>query len=203
MSAAFSALILAAGASSRAEGPKALRQYRGTPWIAHVVRAWRRLGAARVAVVWNPAVAMDWMDDMDTMDGMDRVGVVLNRSVELGPLYSVQLGLRELGDAGTVAVSPVDVPPPSRAMMDSLMRESEGRAAVHPEFSGKGGHPLLMRAELFPQVLALDPVADRLDHFLKRAGALRLTVSDASVVLNLNDEDAWRRWFASNSEGHD
>lgn len=189
---ALDVIILAAGRSSRSTIPKPLRPFDAKPWIVELVRSWRSLGADRVLVCWNPAFPVP--------TGLDRapVRVVRNPDTDMGPMRSVQLAVSALGDPGPVtAITPVDCPPPTQGMLAMLGEHLAGHPAVHPEYRGKGGHPVLASPECLRASLREDPATARLDDFLKRQGALRFPVDDPTVALNLNDDESWQAWLVS------
>lgn len=185
-------VILAAGRSSRAGEPKALRPFRGSPWVVHVARTWRELGAGELFVTWNPDVTLP-------AELESHARVVFNHEVERGPLHSLQLALEEAVHAGgeIVAMTPIDVPPPRREVLTELLGVFGAFEAVHPTVDGKGGHPLLMRNPMIASILELDPLTERLDHFLKRSRVLRYAMDDRALTLNLNDDTAWNAWLPS------
>ncbi len=82
-------------------------------------------------------------------------------------------------------------------MVGLLLRSLAGHEAVHPEYAGKGGHPVLLTPSCLLAIMGEDPARSRLDDFLKRQGALRLPVDDPTVVLNWNDDPSWQAWLES------
>ncbi len=183
-------VILAAGRSTRAGTPKALRPFRGSPWVVHVAHTWRELGAGEIFITWNPDVSVP--AELETT-----AQIVPNHEIDLGPLHSLQLALKAAVCTGdeTIAMTPIDVPPPRPFVLARLFDQWANYEAVHPEVAGKGGHPLLMRNSMIGSILELDPLTERLDHFLKRSRVLRVPFDDGALTLNLNDEAAWNAWL--------
>lgn len=144
-------IVLAAGAGSRAGGPKALRADGGRPWVVRASQALRGGGCTRVLVVLGAAsdearalvapgddvvVAGDWADG-------------LSASLRAG-----LAGAAEIPDAVAAVVTLVDLPDlPSTA----VRRVSRGaapevlrRAVVH----GRPSHPVLLGRDHWPALAA-------------------------------------------------
>jgi CTP:molybdopterin cytidylyltransferase MocA len=118
---------------------------------------------------------------------------VVNPNPERGPFSSLQVGLAGL--AGPLFAGPLDCPvaPILAALLQGLTPEDE---AVVPTFSGRGGHPVLLGADLRTRLLELDAAAPdtRLDEQLRQARTRRLEVADFRVALNLNRPEEWERF---------
>lgn len=141
---------------------------------------------------------MTWNPDLPVPPELGAVAqVVPNHEVELGPLRSLQLALKAATPKRDkiVAVTPIDVPPPHANVLTRLLGELSNLEAVHPVVAGKGGHPVLIRNSMIASILELDPLTERLDHFLKRSRVLRVAMDDRALTLNLNDDAAWNAWL--------
>ncbi len=191
----FDAILLAAGRSARSTTPKPLRCVGDEPWIITVARAWRRIGASRVLAVWNPAFPPPRLARDAALE------IVPNPETDLGPVRSLQAAVRHPGEPAPFAfVTPIDCPPPTPTLADLLLRSIGDRPAAHPEYLGKGGHPVLVTRGLLERISPLDPAVTRLDELLRHQGALRLAVDDPTVVLNWNDDASWQAWLALRGE---
>lgn len=185
--------ILAAGNSTRAGQPKALRDFRGKPWIERLLEDYALLEVRRFAVAWNPAVRVP-----ARLQRGD-VQVLPNPDEALGPLRSAQLALGALlerhADAPCLLLTPIDAPPPSSAVLGALYEPIAHReAAAKPAHQGRGGHPVAMLPETALALLRLDPNAHRLDDALRELGAVRVNVPDPLAIANLNDPDSWMEY---------
>ncbi|WP_437670994.1 nucleotidyltransferase family protein [Sorangium sp. So ce131] len=194
-------IVLAAGAGRRLGGPKALLAWpaatKGGPErplaIAH---AEARLAAesARVLVVVRSAIFHALLAHV--RPGVDLVS--WTAPDDLGPAGSLAVAAPRIGDAAAVVVTPVDVPPASAATVAQLLaRLDAGGAsagastgapplAVRPRHNGRGGHPVVLRAEGLQRYLEPDPPPLR-DH-LKALGdrCVDEEVDDPGVLLDLN-----------------
>lgn len=178
------ALILAGGASVRMGRPKALLEFRGRSFVACGIEAVRSAGCAPVIVV----------------DGAHRLELagselVHNEHWELGPLSSLQVGLRRalaLAPAlAGVLVHHVERP---RVRGETIVKLLAA-FAEQPEMlwqvtvGGRSGHPMVWPRELFDALLALDPARDSARTLVRGAAAERrrkLEVDDLGVLDNID-----------------
>lgn len=148
------AVILAAGAGRRVGGrPKALLELGGRTLLARVVAGCRAAGLGRIVAVLAPG----GVPDAAVPAG---VVVVRNPLPERGMLSSIQAGLASeaaRGAAGAL-VWPVDCPRvPPRVVAALAAALAHGAPLAIPRYGGRGGHPALFGAALFPEILALPP----------------------------------------------
>ncbi len=145
-------IVLAAGASRRAGGCKALATLGGEPFVARAVRVLREGGCGDVIVVVGPpygeAIAAALGD----------VWIVQNLAPDRGMLSSLRLAVEVGLDAewdGAV-VSLVDQPHVRAATVRRLVDAFGDCEAdvVRPRFAGLRGHPYLVARTAFAPLLA-------------------------------------------------
>lgn len=179
MSLGPSAIVLAAGASTRMGRPKALLQHRGRSFVACCVALADAAGCPQIVVV-SGAVALT---------GLPPAQVVHNESWPRGQLGSLQRGLAALTDPRGVLVLTVDRPhlqPGTVAALVAAFRDAP-EFVWQPSHAGRRGHPLIYPAHLLPALAAL-PVDSDPRELLRRHEALRreLAVDDPAVLDNLD-----------------
>lgn len=196
------ALILAAGASSRMGTPKALLPLAGRSLLAHSLE--RVLaGGCTGALVVEGAHALT--SEPALADA--RVGVVVNPDWPLGPLSSLQAGLRAAIDrherlAG-VLVQRVEQPRVSphtiAALLHALAEQPD--AIVQPQVRGVSGHPIVWPRACFEDLLALDPrhasartLLARPEHAARRR---KLALDDEGVLDNIDTPADYERLCAT------
>lgn len=150
---AVTALVLAAGRGTRFGGRKVLAELRGTPLLAHVVAVARAAGLEVVTVVPDdPAVVA-----AATATG---AAVAVTPDPSAGLRASLQHGLGAL-PAGTAAAvvllgdQPGVDPAVVRAVVDAW-RAAPG-AAWRARYADGPGHPVLLPATAWPDVLRAGP----------------------------------------------
>jgi len=151
-----SALVLAAGGSSRLGQPKQLLEWKGKPLLAHVVDAVRTWPVESVAVVLG-AFEAEILDAVDLEDLL----VVVNLEWEEGIASSLRVGLdalsREtrserafivLGDQPRI---PAEVPAGLAAAMDA-----SGKPAAVPKYRYQRANPVLVDRFLWSRLMSLE-----------------------------------------------
>lgn len=138
-----SAVIAAAGLSSRMHDFKPLVQVGGETMIGRIVRSMRAAGVGEIVVVGGYR-GDELMRELQPMD----VRVVLNRSyAETRMLHSLKIGIASLSEPyDRLFLSPGDVPLVRADTLQAMMRQPG--QAVRPVCRGKIGHPLLLDAAL-------------------------------------------------------
>ena len=182
------AVVLAAGASTRMGEPKALLRTRdGRRYVEAIADGARTGGCDAVVVVLGPphgerirAALPGWT-------------VAWTERPERGMLSSVQAGLGAIGgDAGDALIWPVDIPFVEPATVRALVMH--GGTIVVPVHNGRGGHPLRVARAHFAEIAALDP-ARGLKALLEAHAAevVRLPVADPGVLVDVDTPDDYAR----------
>ena len=151
-----SAIVLAAGESTRMGAPKALLpDPAGRPFVARIVRAFAEAGVTDAVVVTGlqhgAIVAAVTADQPPTMPRFAR-----NVDQARGPLSSLWVGLDAVmcSDLDVVLMTLVDVPMvlPStiRAVVDAWRRT--GAPIVRPAIGDRHGHPVLFDRSVFDEL---------------------------------------------------
>ena len=155
-----SAVLLAAGASSRFGSPKLLAAVEGDPILRRVTRIFCSAGFDEVLVVLPPSESEGLQISLGRVieDLSTTVRCVENPECRKGMFTSVKAGLRSLDFRSThVAVSPADLPflrkEALRAILAAVAPLDERTLAV-PTHSGRRGHPLLFSTALVPRILS-------------------------------------------------
>jgi molybdenum cofactor cytidylyltransferase len=178
--------------SRRMGRSKALLPFGGAPIIVRVVETLAAAGGIAPIVV---VTGHEGDRVISALAGRD-VLPVHNPDYESGEmLSSVQAGVRAVagrahaGRADAVVLSLVDQPGVLPATVRSLVDAWRQTAApiVSPLHAGRGGHPVVIAARLFDEILALVP-GDSLQTLMRRHDAvrLRLPVADPAVLADID-----------------
>ena len=184
--------------------PKALVQFRGKSFLAHLLEAAQhpKIGLLRVVL---GAGEEDIRRALNLPDDI----VVLNPDWQRGQLSSIQAALRALApdarnDAAFAATAldgillcPVDHPLVSRALIASLVAAFYSAARppiVVPTFRSRRGHPVIFARSLFAELLLAPPDEGARAVVWAHAGEVaEVPTEEEGVVLNLNDPETLRR----------
>lgn len=150
-----SALVLAAGASTRMGEPKAPLDLGGEPALSRMLRVLRAVPIDHVVVVLRAVTP-----PLRRAIALDSVTTAINVAPDGGQLTSLRIGLANLAAASEAfLVCPVDVPlfevADVRALVDAWRSRSERQSIVVPSHGGKRGHPALFARALKDEFLAL------------------------------------------------
>lgn len=154
----LSALILAAGDSSRMGIPKALlADGEGGTFVARIARAMFDAGLQEVAVVTgrhHDAI----VSALDATPRAVRPLVIRNPDPARGQLSSLLVGMAELcrKETEAIVVTLVDVPMVRAATIRGVIAAWRRTRApiVRPAFGGRRGHPVLFDRAVFDQLRA-------------------------------------------------
>jgi molybdenum cofactor cytidylyltransferase len=185
------AIVLAAGRSSRMQGPnKLLEDFGGKPLVRRAVEIALASKAAPVIVVTgNDEVAVK-----KSLAGLN-VQFVHNENYAEGLSTSIRTGIRALPDdvAGAV-ICLADMPRISAALIDRLIGAFEperGALIVAPVRDGRRGNPLLWARRFFPELLKLEgDIGARKLAASYAEGVAEVEVTDDGAFLDIDTPEA-------------
>lgn len=180
------AVLLAAGESSRMGQPKPLLPWGRLPLVRCQVDALLAAGAAPVVVVLGPTT----LEAEACIAGMDGVSIVVNDRAPEGKTTSVRLGVSQAaGDAEGILLLAVDQPRTAGIMRRVIDAHLAGNALItHPTYRGRGGHPIIFHRSLVPELLAVTEERQGIREVVSRHmdGLQRVEIGDPMVRLDLN-----------------
>lgn len=141
------ALVLAAGASSRFGSNKLSADLHGEPLLHHAIRAARAAPVERVIVIARAGL------DAGEWKGAPVVQVVPTESDALST--SLKAGITQAAGADGAFIFLGDMPAVPHEIAGRLAAKLNDHFAVVPVRSGKQGHPVLLSARAFPEIMAL------------------------------------------------
>lgn len=146
-----SALIAAAGMSSRMKSFKPMLPIGVQSIIERQISTLRAAGCAPIVVVTGNCA-----ENLKRHLAGSGVEFVHNgRYRDTGMLDSIKIGLRYLtGRCDGVVFTPVDIPMFSTDTVTAILRGSSGMAV--PVCKDRSGHPIYIRGSMFPDILAYD-----------------------------------------------
>jgi CTP:molybdopterin cytidylyltransferase MocA len=178
----LSAIILAAGASSRMGYPKALLDYHGERFADRLVRIFSAHCLQVILVLGFDAERI--RPELQTAPE-----IVLNPQPERGQLSSLQCGIREVHPSvDAVFFTPVDVPAVAPDTVASLARSFSGQSALAPRHNGKHGHPVLIAARHLSAILEEQASAREAIH---RLAVEYIDVDDPGVLKDADNAAAY------------
>ena len=180
------AVLLAAGESSRMGQPKPLLPWGELPLVRYQVDSLTDAGATSIVVVLGPST----LDAVSHVEGIDSVRTVINYRAAEGKTTSVRLGVSQVTeDAESVLLLAVDQPRTASIMRRVIdAHESDVSLITHPTYQGRGGHPIIFRRLLIPELLAVSEERQGIREVVSRHmdTLRRVELGDPMVRLDLN-----------------
>ena len=195
-----SAVLLAAGESTRMGRPKPLLPWEGTTLVQYQVASLFGGGVDEVCVVTGAggeAVELLFTDEAG-------VRVIPNPEYIAGKTTSVRAGVRAVdASAAAIVILAVDQPRPDwviRRVVDSHL--SAGAPVTSPRFRGRGGHPLVFSAGLRQELLEITEANQGIRDVVRRqASKMNVVEFDSRVVrLDINTPDSYAAALREYSE---
>jgi molybdenum cofactor cytidylyltransferase len=191
----ISGILLAAGESSRMRGAfKPLLKWGKRTVIGECVHQMRNSQLAEIFVVLGHRE----MEIRQTLAGSG-VQYAINEDYRRGMLSSVKTGLAPISpNADAALIALVDQPMITKEIIDNLIDAfiSGGRGVTLPTYQSKRGHPVIIAANYFDDIMRLDENSpDGLRQFidLRRSDTLEVPVSTAAVIEDIDLPEDYER----------
>ncbi len=183
-----SALITAAGLSSRMNDFKPLMKIDGISMIDRIINTFKDADIDDIIVVTGRDA-----DILEASVNEPSVRFVRNeRYASTQMLDSVKIGLRAASGCECILFTPVDVPLFTAETVKAVM-ETEGSIVI-PTFEGKDGHPVKISSSLFPGIISYEG-----DCGLKGAlnascePVIRVPVDDEAILFDADTPEEFKR----------
>ena len=182
----ISAILLAAGESTRMGRLKALLPWQGATLIEYQVASLLDAGVSQLVVV------VGHRGDEVGAPIVGRAGVttVENPDYRQGKTTTIKVGLRAISpDAAAILVLAVDQPRP-RDILRTVIEAHLARSPLitSPVYDGRGGHPMIFDVELLPELAAITEESEGLREVTRRHASdiYKLELDDPVVRVDVN-----------------
>ena len=190
-----SAVVLAAGTSTRMGRAKQLLPLGGTTVLAHTLENVRSTGLEEIILVLGAsAEAISQQLPPSLLEGLK---VVVNQAYGQGMASSLREGLCALDQRTDGALiilgdQPFIRPQTLHQIMDEY-RRSRAKIVI-PSYQGNRGNPVLLDRSVFSEVMALEgDVGCRAIFGNHLEAILKVEVEDKGVLLDIDDQDDYAR----------
>lgn len=184
-----SAIITAAGESSRMGFPKPLLEWHGVTLVEYQIRSLLCAGVAEVIVVLGHKA-----DEVMPYVVGDRVRCVLNPDYRLGKATSVKAGVNDISVADAVLLLAVDQPrTPALISRVISTHAALGSLITSPRYQGHGGHPLIFSATLIPELQRISEEKQGVREVFEahRSEVHEVQIDDPMIRLDFNTPEAY------------
>jgi molybdenum cofactor cytidylyltransferase len=189
----ISAVILAAGKSSRMGRPKMLLPWKDTSILGHIISVFRHGGVEDVLVVTGRV-----QEEVERIVVQYGARSVYNTEFASGEmLSSLQCGIRALPAETEAALVGLGDQPQVREgtvrMICDAFRE-RGSAIVVPSFQMRRGHPWLVARTLWDEILEMRISQTPRDFLNEHAHAIHyVNVEDPNILADLDTPEEYRK----------
>ena len=193
----YGVIILAGGESSRMGYPKLwLQDTNGNTFIENLAQAYKSAGCDQIVVIVNSDFCHGtWAKYVDDISSF--VQIVENTQVDKGRMYSVKLAVAHLTEMDYVYLQNADNPLTNQSLLKLLMDNRVEEGLVIPTFKGKGGHPVLLSANIIKDLKQLDDYELILRDVLSSYQKKYLPVPWENVLVNINTPDVYYNYLES------
>ncbi len=195
-----SAILSAAGASTRMGRPKPLLPWRGGTLIEFQVRCLLDAGCDEIVAVLGHKA-----DEVSPYVRGQSAHVAVNPDYAKGKTTSIKAGLLAI-EPGASAILFLAVDQPRTADLIAAVIRShreQGALITSPRYRGRGGHPLVFDGSLKVELEAITEEGEGISEVYKRhrAQVNELPMEDPMVRLDLNTPEAYAEAFEAYGAG--
>ena len=188
----ISAILLAAGESTRMGRLKALLPWQDLTLVEYQILSLQRAGVGEVVLV----VGHRGDEVAAPVKGKPGVKAVTNPDYRQGKATSVKTGLRHFStSAQGILVLAVDQPRPAHILESLVKAHLEGTALITcPMYHGHTGHPLIFASSLLPELMAITEEGQGLREVTHRHSedTYRVKVDSPIVTVDVNSPEDLR-----------
>jgi molybdenum cofactor cytidylyltransferase len=178
----ITAVVLAAGTSSRMGRPKMTLPWGKTTILGQILRVLASAGIENSLVVTGAA-----RQEVEAICRDAGVRTVHNPEFETGEmLSSLQVAIRNLSDDTAAALVTLgDQPSIESTVVEALVRSyrESGVSLILPSYQRRRGHPWLVARELWPRLLEMRPPATARDFIHRRSGIIHYVEVDTPSIV--------------------
>ena len=149
----ITAILLAAGESSRMGQPKPLLPWGGLPLIQYQIASLSDANASPIVVV----LGHNSEDIAPFVTNSPTIQTIINPDYAEGKTTSIRLGISQVrDDVDGILLLAVDQPRPAD-LLERVIEEHlrSGSLITHPTYNERGGHPIIFAGSLKGELLAI------------------------------------------------
>jgi CTP:molybdopterin cytidylyltransferase MocA len=197
----ISAVILAAGTSTRMGAVKQLLEVDGRPLLEHVLDNVRASGISEIILVLGHAA-----DAIRRELDLEQINLVMNGDYRGGMGSSLKAGLSAVDPQAQAAlVVLADQPFVRPATLDRLIAQHSrtGAQIVIPTYHGFRGNPVLLDRSVFPEVMNLGgDVGCRAIFGDHAEGIVKVPVEDVGILLDIDQPGDYEKLRSTQARAH-
>lgn len=190
----YSAVILAAGKSSRMKFPKAfLKWNKDLSFLEYLCSIYSNAGCKQIIIVLNQEGYKYFSENNYSLP--DNCKIVINTKVELGRFYSLRLGLMNLPMKQPVFVQNIDNPFVNENLLNKMKNNYPREGYSVAGFNGKRGHPIYLSKLIIEIFFSETNNEINLRQFLSGFPVNLINSNDERILLNINTNEEYLEYF--------
>ena len=194
----ISAIILAAGKSSRMKTPKPLLNWGKENLINFQIESLKNSNIEEIIIVIGSNA-----EEIKKEINSDEIKVVENVDFELGKTTSIKKGLSEINNKNDILLIAVDQPRNKlliEQISDFHINHPENKKIIMPFSNGKSGHPIIFSNIFFNELTQINEETEGIREVIKRNqdSIIKYKTKDASALIDLNTPEQYEEYLLNN-----
>ena len=191
----ISAIILAAGKSSRMKTPKPLLNWGKEKLINFQIESLKNSNIEEIIVVIGSNA-----EEIKNKIISNEVKVVENVDFELGKTTSIKKGLSEINNKNDILLIAVDQPRNKlliEQISDFHINHPENKKIIMPFSNGKSGHPIIFSNVFFNELTQINEETEGIREVIKRNqdSIIKYKTKDESALIDLNTPEQYEEYL--------
>ena len=186
-------VILAAGNSSRmGQGKIFLQMTNGKSFLENCIDRFYAYGIRNIVIV----IQAKYLEVLETLfcNNKARPLFVVNNNPEYERFYSLQLGIKALGDVEFSFIHNVDCPFFDVSTLELLGSNKDKADYICPAFNNQGGHPILVNKSTLAYLLSR-PSDAVLKEELKSKTRLNIPVTNELITVDIDTPEEYNKYL--------
>ena len=192
----MSVIILAAGMSSRMGILKPFLKWDNhKTFLEKIIETYYSFSfeASQINLVLNPEGYKFIQTELPEI--AEYAEIFINDHPERGRFSSLKLGLQNLSKSSSCYIQNVDNPFVTDELLESMDKLTKPDSYVVPVYQGKGGHPVLIGANIITQLLSYDDTDHDLKDILVKFRKIEIETTDINILVNINSQEDYQKYF--------
>jgi len=192
----FSAIILAAGLSSRFGKPKAFLKFSGKEsFLERLLQVYLEAQVNKIVIVVNRDIEKETEALVGSFAEKQNITVVLNNHPEAGRFTSIKLGAAAVEKTSAVFIQNTDNPFTSSSLLQGMMSMLQAGKYVVPVWNHEKGHPALLSPAIAQRIRDTADARANLRELLEEFESMEWTSAEERIHANINTVTEYQKYF--------
>jgi CTP:molybdopterin cytidylyltransferase MocA len=189
-----SAVILAAGLSTRIGSPKFALKFKGQKtFLEEIVDRFAEFSCSEIIIVLNPK-GKAFLENMEIRLS-ENIKIIVNPHPEMGRFSSIKIGLKSLMIKNNVFIHNIDNPFVEVGLLKLLFNDIQQAGYCVPVYKNRGGHPILISPKVGDAIIKCSHNDLNLKEYLKAFQKKTIEINDPKIMININTIQEYKEIF--------